>query len=260
MMCVKALSILILTGTGVFALVTCKNNNKSNMEKVSETNKNQKGFAVLELFTSEGCSSCPPADKLMAKIQNEYKNQAVYILAFHVDYWDRLGWKDVFSAPDNTNRQQEYEKWFNTGSIYTPQLVVNGMSEFVGSNEFKTHDAIKKALATEYKTRLSIESHREADKLILKYTVSNSSKDSRILVVIVQKSATTKVERGENKGRLLSHIQIVRGLHSETISSKGNDTTSVQLPKGFNSGDFEVIALVQDSNNGEISAVTRLNP
>jgi hypothetical protein len=244
---------------GVLTLTTCENNNKSNMEKVSETNKVQNGFAVLELFTSEGCSSCPPADKLLAKIQSEYKDQSVYIMAFHVDYWDRQGWKDVFSSPDNTNRQREYENKFNTGSIYTPQLVVNGKSEFVGSNEFKTRDAIKKALATEYKTQLSIESHREADKLLLKYQVSNSSKDSRLLIAIVQKSATTKVERGENKGRTLSHVQIVRSLHSETLSSKGNATTTIQLPKGFNSGDFEVIALVQDSNNEEILAVTRVN-
>jgi hypothetical protein len=229
------------------------------MEKVSETNKIQKGFAVLELFTSEGCSSCPPADKLLAKIQNEYKDQAVYILAFHVDYWDRLGWKDVFSAPDNTNRQQEYEKWFNTGSIYTPQLVVNGMSEFVGSNESKTHDAIKKALAAEHKTQLSIESYREADKLILKYQVSNGSKDNRLLVAIVQKTATTAVERGENKGRILSHVQIVRSLYNESLTSNRKDTAAVKLPLGFNSGDFELIALVQDSNTGEILAVTRLN-
>jgi hypothetical protein len=258
MICVKALSILILTGTGILGLVTCKNNNKSNMEKVMGAEKSQKGFAVLELFTSEGCSSCPPADNLLAKIQNEYKDQPVYILAFHVDYWDRQGWKDVFSSPENTNRQQEYENRFNTGSIYTPQLVVNGKSEFVGSNEFKTRDAIKKALEAEYRTQLTIEPRRETDKLILKYQVSNGPKESCLLIAIVQKSATTNAERGENKGRTLSHVQIVRSFQSESLSSKNKDTAVVKLPQSFKSGDFEVIAFVQDINNGEISAVTRV--
>src|ERR1700735_4704349 len=80
-----------------------------------------KGFAVLELFTSEGCSSCPPADELMAEIQKEAKGKAVYILAYHVDYWNNQGWKDSFSSAAYSKRQVQYGDWLNQPQIYTPQ-------------------------------------------------------------------------------------------------------------------------------------------
>ncbi len=105
-----------------------------------------KGFAVVELFTSEGCSSCPPADELVARIQKEYKDQPVYILAFHVDYWNRLGWRDVFSNAGYSARQSEYAKYLNLPQVYTPQIVVNGKKEFVGSEEGTLRDAIKNSL------------------------------------------------------------------------------------------------------------------
>src|ERR1700749_1590133 len=91
-------------------------------KKTSDT----RSFAVVELFTSEGCSSCPPADELVAKIQKEDNGKPVYILAFHVDYWNRLGWKDVFSSADYSARQQQYARWLKSSEGYTPQAIVNG--------------------------------------------------------------------------------------------------------------------------------------
>src|SRR5580693_8460725 len=105
-----------------------------------------KGFAVVELFTSEGCSSCPPADQLVARIQQEEKDLPVYILAFHVDYWDRLGWKDAFSDARYTQRQNHYASWLNLQSVYTPQIIVNGRKEFVGSQENILRSAIQSGL------------------------------------------------------------------------------------------------------------------
>ncbi|MFD2144365.1 DUF1223 domain-containing protein [Mucilaginibacter antarcticus] len=81
-----------------------------------------KGFVVIELYTSEGCSSCPPADALVAQIQKEYKSQQVYILAFHVDYWNRLGWRDVFSDAAYSTRQYDYAKYLKLPQVYTPKL------------------------------------------------------------------------------------------------------------------------------------------
>jgi len=104
------------------------------------------GFAVVELFTSEGCSSCPPADEILAKIAREYPDN-VYVLGFHVDYWDRLGWRDIYSSADYTHRQQKYAQLFNLNSIYTPQAIVNGKHEFVGSNESSLRSAIEEGLA-----------------------------------------------------------------------------------------------------------------
>src|ERR1700709_1440967 len=84
-----------------------------------------KGFAVIELFTSEGCSSCPPADALVARVQKESNDKPVYILAFHVDYWNHLGWKDAFSSAEYSERQNQYARWLKLSSVYTPQIVVN---------------------------------------------------------------------------------------------------------------------------------------
>ena len=103
---------------------------------LNTTVKEQKGFALIELFTSEGCSSCPAADKAVEELAKQYPS-TVYVLAFHVDYWNRLGWTDEFSQPEYTARQSEYAAKFNLESIYTPQVVVNGRQEFVGSDKAK---------------------------------------------------------------------------------------------------------------------------
>src|SRR5437868_13384373 len=81
------------------------------------------GFAVIELFTSEGCSSCPPADELLAEVKKQHADKNVLVLSYHVDYWDRLGWKDPFSSGSNTDRQNYYAELFELNSIYTPQVV-----------------------------------------------------------------------------------------------------------------------------------------
>ncbi|MEO7532910.1 MAG: DUF1223 domain-containing protein, partial [Ferruginibacter sp.] len=103
------------------------------------------GFAVVELFTSEGCSSCPPADAAMSVIANKYKEQ-VFVLGFHVDYWNRLGWKDEFSSSDYSKRQRNYATAFSLEGVYTPQVVVNGKSQFVGSDKSKIEKVIQSQL------------------------------------------------------------------------------------------------------------------
>ncbi len=106
------------------------------------SSKNSKSFAVLELFTSEGCSSCPAADRLLPQLMKTDSN--VVALSFHVDYWDNLGWKDAFSNASFTERQRRYGNQFHLESIYTPQLVINGEYELVGSNRQKAESLIKK--------------------------------------------------------------------------------------------------------------------
>src|ERR1700712_5296387 len=115
---------------GWLALVTIALTSFIN-KKHTTTTSGDKGFAVIELFTSEGCSSCPPADAVIAKVEKESADKPIYILAFHVDYWNRLGWKDVFSSAAYSARQNQYAQWLNLSSVYTPQVVVNGRTEFV---------------------------------------------------------------------------------------------------------------------------------
>jgi len=104
--------------------------------------------AVIELFTSQGCSSCPPADKLLTETVNRAKagQQSVYALSFHVDYWNRLGWSDPYSDARYSARQRQYARQLNTATIYTPQAVINGRQEFVGSNRTRLNTLLADAL------------------------------------------------------------------------------------------------------------------
>src|SRR6478609_5145412 len=99
--------------------------------------KEHDGFALIELFTSEGCSSCPAAEEVLEEIQKNYSAKNVLVLGYHVDYWNKLGWKDTFSNASFTQRQEYYSNIFRLNNIYTPQAVVNGEKEFLGSNKSK---------------------------------------------------------------------------------------------------------------------------
>ncbi|KIO77893.1 hypothetical protein TH53_07145 [Pedobacter lusitanus] len=211
-----------------------------------------KGFAVLELFTSEGCSSCPPADELLAELQKDQQGKEVYLLAYHVDYWDRQGWKDVFSQADYSKRQVQYGHWLDKPQIYTPQVVINGKAEFVGSEEFAIRNAISAGLAEGPASALKLEAYQGKDGLNVHYQATGRLKGSVLAVAVVQKSAVSKVEGGENAGHTLSHVQIVRKLQTYPLSEKGDGVVTVAVPKDLHTADFEILGLLQDKNKGEI--------
>ena len=237
---IPALCIALLLLVGVTAF------GQNNAEK-----KAVKGFALLELYTSEGCSSCPPADELMGRIQNEYKDDNVYVLSYHVDYWDRQGWKDVFSNADYTKRQYDYAKFLGKEPIYTPQLIINGKADYIASQETLVRNGIKSALSKPVTTDLFLEASQANNNLNVNYNIEGSFKNSNLLVAIVQKIAKSNVKRGENANRILSHYQIVHHLHSVALKDK-KGTVSIHLPKSFNEKDFEVIGFVQDLKTGSI--------
>ncbi|WP_066034871.1 DUF1223 domain-containing protein [Flavobacterium anhuiense] len=217
---------------------------------------NSKGFALLELYTSEGCSSCPPADELLGKIQNEYKDKNVYVLAYHVDYWDKQGWKDIFSNADFTKRQYDYAQFLGKEPIYTPQVIINGKTDYIGSQETSLRNGIKLALSKPAAVDLSLETKQQNDKLSLNYSINGTFKNSHLLIAVVQKSAKSNVKRGENAHRVLSHYQIVQRLQTIDLKvAKGNST--ITLPKNFNTQDFEIIGFVQDIKSGAILGVKR---
>lgn len=219
----------------------------------AQNNTNKKGFALLELFTSEGCSSCPPADELMGKIQNEYQDKNVYILSYHVDYWDKQGWKDIFSNPDYTKRQYDYAEFLGKEPIYTPQLIINGKTDYVGSQETIVRNAVKATLSKPAATvDLSLQANQVNNDLELSYNVEGIAKDGQLWIAVVQKSAKSNVKRGENAHRTLSHYQIVHQLHLISLAKKKKGITVYHLPKNFNTKDFEIIGFVQDSKTGSI--------
>lgn len=217
------------------------------------------GFAVVELFTSEGCSSCPPADELVARVQQEDKDRPVYLLAFHVDYWDRLGWKDVFSDAAYSDRQRRYASWLNLQSVYTPQIVVNGRKEFVGSQASTLRNTIEKDLQGQAApARLSINNlKREGHQLEWTWQAEGGKKGLSFVIALVQRSAVTNVKAGENGGHTLSHVQIVRNLQTAALNGKNNGAGHMDWPVGVKPGEAEVIAFLQNDDNGEIVAATR---
>ncbi|RXM38341.1 DUF1223 domain-containing protein [Chryseobacterium sp. CH21] len=210
------------------------------------------GFAVLELFTSEGCSSCPPADELMGKIEKDYKDQPVYLLSYHVDYWNRLGWKDRFSTAENSRRQQEYSHILNS-QVYTPQLVVNGKTEFVGSDESNIKNAIQKALLTDKKTKIELSATASQKDINVSYKTSSNDPKNMLLINLVEKHSSTQVGKGENEGRHLHHWQIVHQQNSISLNKQQEGTTTFKLPEGFSPENWEVIAFIQNVKTGQIS-------
>ncbi|WP_413668957.1 DUF1223 domain-containing protein [Mucilaginibacter sp. Mucisp86] len=215
-----------------------------------------KGFALVELFTSEGCSSCPPADELLARIQKESQDKPVYILAYHVDYWNSLGWKDVFSNAMFSKRQREYSAYLNA-QVYTPQVVVNGKTELVGSDEPVLREAISSALTTAQTAQVSLQAQQNGDKLTVNYELSGNTDNRNLLIAIVQKSTISKVAKGENEGRTLSHTQIVRDLKTVVLNQAKKGETVINLPKEFTPQGWEVIGFIQDKAKGEVLTATK---
>ncbi len=251
---VAFLTVLFATALAGATVVQTKNRH----EFGSRLAVDGKGFAVVELFTSEGCSSCPPADELVARVQQDSRDKPVYILAFHVDYWDRLGWKDAFSNALYSQRQQQYATWFKLQSVYTPQIVVNGKKEFVGSQESDLRDAIKGGLQADPSAELTLHVIRvEQHKILWNCQAKAKNHTLSVFLAVVQRSATTKVHAGENNGRTLSHVQIVRSCQTVTIDDKYSGEGSLALPAGLASADAELIAFLQNNDTGEIMAATR---
>lgn len=230
---------------------------KLNSEKNKVENSHNNGFAVVELFTSEGCSSCPPADELMAKLQNETKNQNIYFLAYHVDYWDRLGWKDQFSSNEFTVRQQQYQNWLNLYVMYTPQFIINGMTEFAGYNETNLSKKIADARAIKQASSLKLSARSDNDSLEINFKTDLLEKNLSLFIATVQKQAISKVVRGENKGHTLHHVQIVRQLKGFTINEKEGNV-AIEKPTNFNTKGWELIGFIQNTSTGKIFATAKV--
>lgn len=163
---------------------------------------------VVELFTSQGCSSCPPADALLGTLANDAR---VIPLAFHVDYWDHLGWRDPFSSREWTERQARYVRTMRLDSAYTPEAVVGGSEQLVGSNRSALQAAIDRAWNRGTRGTIDVAASREPNAVTARVRADVPAGDDLYLAV-AEGSVTTHVERGENGGRTLRNDAIVRRL------------------------------------------------
>lgn len=214
------------------------------------------GFAVIELFTSEGCSSCPPADHLIEQLQEQHPGKQLYILSFHVDYWDHQGWKDRFSDRKYTQRQQQYVNWLHAETLYTPQLVVNGVSEHIGSDKAAVLGAIAGQLKMDFSRTLKLDTKFEGNKLTVTHNQAGNG-NSELVLALVQKKAESRVTAGENEGKQLFHVQVVRAFKQVSLNEK--DGTAFQLPGDFSREGWELIGYVQDRRVGKVSDAARVD-
>jgi hypothetical protein len=203
-------------------------------------------FAVLELFTSEGCSSCPPADRLLPQLAAE--NKDVIPLSFHVDYWNHLGWTDPFSRAEFSDRQREYGRQFRLESIYTPQLIINGEFEMVGSNKSTAETDIKNVLKNKAEVEVKVEEVRkENNKLSIDCILSGNTYQTDVMVALVQKHAEMKIKGGENRGAKLSHTNVVRSFSQQPAQKKMQ--FEVDVPKDLAEDNMLIIVYTRKENS-----------
>ncbi|MDG4810026.1 DUF1223 domain-containing protein [Micromonospora sp. WMMD1120] len=216
------------------------------------------GFAVVELFTSQGCNSCPPAEELLTEIERDARERAepIFGLGFHVDYWDDLGWPDQFADPAHTARQQAYARAFGTRGLYTPQMVVNGGVEFVGSDRRRAADAIATALATPPATALAASvAERNGRRMAVDYRVEPPPERTVLNVAVAQRGLRSEIARGENAGRTLRQDNVVRAFASVGLDS-ARGRVELTTPPDLDPGDAVVVAYVQREGSGSIVGAT----
>lgn len=201
---------------------------------------------VVELFTSQGCSSCPPADRLLTELARTRPD--VLALAFHVTYWNRLGWPDPYSLDTATDRQKQYARISDIGSVYTPQAVVDGTRDVVGSDAAKLRQAIDAASARARALPLSL--RREGAEVAVSLGAGQGA--GRVLVVGYDGQHTTRVGRGENAGSTLVESNIVRGLATAGSWQGQPAELRVAAPPG------EHLAVIVQAADGTILGAARL--
>jgi hypothetical protein len=219
---------------------------------------------IVELFTSEGCSSCPPADQLLARMDRSQPIAGARIIALeeHVDYWNSLGWVDPFSSAQYRGRQNDYGRKFFDENIYTPQMIVNGQAQFVGNDGDRAAQEIGKA-AQAQTTAVELKASAkpaDPDLMDLSVQVTNTGKvrNSNVYLAVTESDLSTNVSRGENSGRLLHHAPVVRsfgviGKIDAKGSSAGAITSTLRLPREWKRENLRAVVFVQERDSYKIT-------
>lgn len=207
---------------------------------------------VLELFTSQGCSSCPPADALL---ESYTKRDDVIALSVPVDYWDRLGWKDTFASSEHTKRQRDYASARGDGQVYTPQVVIAGRNHVVGSSRPAIDSAIAAAKTALRESQVPLSVHFEDGALVVQVGAAPAGakvSDARLLLAVVQEAGIIAIRRGENANRTVTYYNIVRAL--KTIGAWTGTPSTLRVAKSEFSvaGTQSLVVLLQNGIGGPI--------
>jgi hypothetical protein len=226
---------------------------------------------IVELFTSEGCSSCPPADDLLAKLDRGQSVSGARVIALeeHVDYWNQLGWTDRFSNPIFRGRQNEYSNFFRTENIYTPQMVVAGRAQFVGDDAVRAAQEVGRAAAVAPSYGLRVIPERNADPALTDLTVyvkmlQGKPQSADVFLAVTESKLSSNVQRGENAGRTLRHAPVVRSfgvigsIEPRRFDEVGIKST-MKFPDDWRRENLRAVVFVQDRNTHAIVAAAAID-
>lgn len=227
---------------------------------------------VVELFTSEGCSSCPPADEVLSKLDKSQSIQGIEVIALgeHVDYWNKLGWIDPYSSAEFSTRQSRYAEAFGQESVYTPQMIVDGRDQFVGADWNKAREAITRAahLPKAKVELLAASSSNETNKdLKLSIHINDipqvtTGDTAEVLLAITESNLRSEVSRGENAGRYLRHTAVVRSLSVLGNVSAGQQSFEAEsiasLKVGWQQDNLRAVVLVQERRTRRVLGAAAL--
>ncbi len=201
--------------------------------------------AVVEMFTSQGCHSCPPADRIMAKFARE---DQILALSWHVDYWDYLGWKDTFASKSNTKRQYAYARSLEEQQVYTPQAVVNGRTHVVGSKEAEIRKVIEYFSNDDRGMLVPIEVRIDGDTLKVSVGDDDMARQATLYMVFFNRHHDVKIKRGENSGKTLTYHNVVHD--TQALGMVGEDGLNVDYPVvEMKKLGFDGCALLLQKNN-----------
>jgi hypothetical protein len=230
---------------------------------------------IVELFTSEGCSSCPPADAALAQLQQTQPVGGAEVIALseHVDYWNYIGWTDPFSSSAFSARQETYARAFGQqDNVYTPQMIVDGQTEFNGSAMNKAREAIAKAAGSP-KADVQIvipetKTQKDNQKVRLNVSVKNVPPVDRgdvaeVILAVTEDNLSSNVSRGENSGRKLAHTAVVREMRSlgrvDQAAKAFDSETTIAIAKGWKRDDLRVVIFVQERAHRRVLGAAVLN-
>ena len=216
---------------------------------------------LVELFTSEGCSSCPPADALLERLDRSQSTSGaeLIVLSEHVDYWNDIGWKDPYSSHEYSERQSAYAAQFGLGSVYTPQMVVDGHFEFVGSDERRASHAIKEAVESP-KAPVHLSLGPSDDKTTVLHIEAGplpsltGKQSAGVFLAIADNSDQSQVSGGENDGRTLQHVAVLRKLtRIGTVEASAEFSRDINVGlKSKNHSNLRIVVIVQEPEVGRV--------
>ncbi len=216
---------------------------------IEDENEAYAPVVVLELFTSQGCSSCPSADDLLNRVRKENNNGNIFALSYHVTYWNYIGWTDPFSKEKFTEKQRLYAEKFRSRSIYTPQLVVNGREHFVGSDRARMYTKLKTYSKSSSPSNVGLSAVKNNDnKVSYSYDLKGDLSNKKLRTVLVIEERETLVKRGENRNRKLTNTNIVVAEKYLDIQGKSG-ASSIEIPSIVTPNDkLHLIVLVEDDD------------